>query len=139
MEAFQVYRSFNADKPIEELQYIMEAYQIELRNLKSELQFYKFLVEAAIFKPHVINLFEMLEQFKSKLKKMEVNRMGLLNKIGAHSNQIANKIECEDVACDAFFIKKHDTLEHEVHNFNQQVSNFKLNMYQYIQGVVKNE
>lgn len=138
MEAIEVYRSFNSNKSIEELQYNISRNITTIENLKFELQFYKFLLSKTIFKPHVINLYERLTQFKNEIITMNESSITLINELNSHAHQIRNKIECEDLACDNFFIKNHDDLELKVFRFNTNIFNFKFRLFQYIESVIIN-
>ena len=136
METENLYKSFNNDKTIEELQYHMLQYKTRLQNVKAEQEFYSVLINAPIFKPYVINLFERLEQFKMGIKKTEKVASDLLNEVSSHTNKISNKIECEDVACDSFFIKTHEVLERKIYDFLTKTTASKSQLFQYIQSVL---
>ena len=138
MEAIEVYRSFNSNKSIEELQYNVSRHKTTIENLKFELHFYKFLLSKAIFKPHVINLYERLTKFKNEIMAMNEIGINLINELNSHAHLIRNKIECEDLACDNFFIKNHDDLELKVFSFNTEISNFKFRLFQYMESVINN-
>jgi len=136
MEALQVYKSFNSNKSIEELQYNVSKEISKLENLNLELEFYLLLIKKPIFKNHVMNLFETLNKLKSEIKMIDTHRINLLNDLLTHSNQIINKIECDDIACDNFFIKEHDDIELKVFNFNNNLLDFKFKLLQYLQNVI---
>lgn len=136
MEALQVYKSFNSNKSIEELQYNVSREISKLENLNLELEFYLLLIEKPIFKNHVMNLFETLNNLKSEIKIINTHRINLLNDLQTHSNQIINKIECDDIACDNFFIKEHDDIELKIFNFNNNLLDFKFKLLQYLQNVI---
>ena len=136
METLEIYKSFNSNKSIEELQYNIIRDIQKLENLNLELEFYKSLIDKPIFKPHVMNLYESLVSFKNEIKGINKNRIGLLNEIYSHRNKIRNKIECEDLVCDNFFIRKHDDIELKAFNFYNKVSDFKSKWFQYIQSVI---
>jgi len=136
MEALQVYKSFNSNKSIEELQYNVSREISKLENLNLELEFYLLLIEKPIFKNHVMNLFETLNNLKSELKIFNTHRINLLNDLQTHYNQIINKIECDDIACDNFFINEHDDIELKIFNFNNNLLDFKFKLLQYLHNVI---
>lgn len=138
MEAFQKYKSFNGNKSIEELQYNISIAINRLENLKLELEFYTILIHKPFFKNHMINLYESLSIFKKELKAISDNRVALLNKMYSHSNYIRNKIECDDLACDYFFIKEHDDIELRVFNFHEAFLDLKFRLFQYLESVFVN-
>lgn len=138
MEVQQTYKSFNSNKSIEELQYKILRDLTRFENLKFELKFYKSLLNKPIYKPRVMNLYETLAKFKNEINAINESLIGLLNELSSHANQIRNKVECEDMACDNFFIKKHDDIELKVFNFNIKIFNFKFRLFQYMECVIIN-
>ncbi|MEJ2113109.1 MAG: hypothetical protein P8X62_05245 [Flavobacteriaceae bacterium] len=138
MKKGRTYISFNGNKNIEELKYNLLQYKDSLEDLNIELAFYNFLLGASIFKPRIINLFEMLEKFKIETKEIIKMSEDLQNKISSHINQIENKIECEDLACENFFIEEYEELEHNIYNFFSKSKAFKSSLFQYLLGVIKN-
>ncbi|WP_142786296.1 hypothetical protein [Changchengzhania lutea] len=136
MKTDHSYKTFNGNKTIEELQQNIWHYIKTLKNFQLELDFYKFLVDKPIFKQHVMNLYEILARYKKEINTLNEKRNNLIDDLSSHSNQIRTKIECEDLACDNFFIKKHDNLELRVINFYNELQVFKFEFLQYIQGVV---
>lgn len=136
METFQSYKSFNSNKSIEELKYNMRHFEIELKDVKFELQFYNFIIEADVFKPHVFNLFEKLEKYKNQINSIEEHRAHLLEDINTHINLITNKIECDDMACDNFFIKKYEGIESKIFDFKKILNALKLNLFQFLESVI---
>ena len=62
--------------------------------------------------------------------------MELLNDLSADAKLVGNKIECDDLACDHFFIKAHDAVKHNIFNFNEKIFIFKFRLFQFIEGVI---
>lgn len=138
MAAHIEYISFNNDKSIDELLYNIDLYKFRLKELRDELRFCKFLIETNIFKPKVMNLFETLTVNDKKID-LYINTIeSLLADLIDHTNDIANKIECDNLECDVFFIKKQDKLEHRSYDFLAEVSSFKSQLFQYLQSTIKN-
>ncbi|PQJ68830.1 hypothetical protein [Polaribacter butkevichii] len=137
MEANKSYKSFNENKSIEELKYNMLQYTIRIEEELIEYKFYQNLIEASTFKGNSMNLFENLEMFKKDIKTTEKEAFALLDEIKLHSNSISNKIECDDLSCDNFFINKHNELEEKTYNFFRKCKAFKIQMFQYLESVLK--
>ena len=138
METIKNYKSYNENKSIEELQFNLLQDINNLEHLKLELEFYSVLLEKPIFKIHVINLYERLSDLKHDIQSLDSQRLTLLNDIYLHSNHIEQKIECDDMACDAFFIHEHDAVALRIFEFNQKVKAFKFNFFQYLESVLIN-
>jgi hypothetical protein len=139
MKTHQEYKSFNREKSIEELQYSMHFHIENLQTLKEELLFLQFLMVADIFKNKVMNLFEDLEKFKKELEK-HLHKCGILIiDANFHANQITNKMECDELACDNYFINTHNELEQNILQFTNNTSKLKLDIFNYLQGVIMTE
>jgi hypothetical protein len=131
------YISFNNDKNIDELLYNTDQFKLRLKGLETELKFYKFLIEANIFKSNVMNLFERLTIFDKKIDSYLNTIENQLDDLTNHSNQIANKIECDNLDCDVFFIEKQDNLELRTYNLIFELFEFKSQLVQYLQSTIK--
>lgn len=59
------------------------------------------------------------------------------NKVTHHINKINDKIECEDLACDNYFINELDNLELTFHKLVSEYTGLKSQMLQYLQSVIK--
>ncbi len=138
METLQVFKSFNDNKSIEELEFNITKGEASLENFKFELQFYNSLLDKPIFKPHEMNLYETLLKFKNEIHALNENCKDLLSELNSHAHQIRIKIECEDMACDNFFIKNHDAIQLKVFNFKIKIFNFKFRLFQYLESVINN-
>lgn len=137
MNTLQDYKGFNREKSIEELQYTMLNHIEKLQAVRVELQFLQFLTQSQIYIPNTMDLFERLEHFKKELDK-HIHKSGkLIIDANFHVNQIANKIECDELECDNYFINAHNELEQYIHQFIDQTSKFKQEMFQYLKSVIK--
>ena len=132
------YISFNSKKSIEELRYILSNHISHLEHIKVELEFYNSLLDKPIFKPQVLNLFEKIDSFKKDINILIDKHIEFLNnQLYSHLNSVKNKIECDDVACDNFFISEHDAIELEVFNFYIEVNDLKSRLFPFVLSVLK--
>jgi hypothetical protein len=134
----EAHLEYNSNKAIDELLYNTSQFKQKLMKLDEELRFCKFLIEARIFKPRVMNLFETLMIFDKKIDLHTIRIENLLLELKSHSIKITNKIECNDLECDMFFIKTQDKLERKSHNFITDVENLKSQIFQYLKSTIKN-
>lgn len=138
MKTQETYKSFNSNKSIEELQYNISSAISILENLSLELEFYEHLLDKPIYKKHAINLYERLTNYKNEIKGINTKRVNLLNELYSHTNHIKIKIECEDLACDNYFVKEHEDIELKIFGFYNALSNFKFKLFQYLESVLVN-
>ena len=138
METLEFYRSFNSNKSIEELKYNISKAISKLENLQLELEFYTLLVEKPIYKKHMPNVFERLTEFRKELVQLDKTRKKVLQDLYKQARLIKNKIECQDMACDTFFIKTQDDMELQVVHFQNSLSDFKFKFFPYLKSVLIN-
>ena len=138
METQHTYKSFNKDKPLEELLYNIANHGTRLKDLKLELLFYVTLIDRPIFKDLVLNLYETLARLKKDVVKLDKKRLNLLSKVDTQINLITNKIASQNKDHDQALIDGHDKIEQEIFIFHDEVSSFKFNFLQYILSVMNN-
>ena len=85
-----------------------------------------------------MNLYETFAKFKNEINSLNKNTKELLNELNSHAHHIRNKIECDNIACDSFFISEQDNLDGKVFKFNIKIFNFKFRLFQYIESVIIN-
>lgn len=138
METPQVYKNFNEDKTIEEFEYNISNDIRNLENFKFELNFFKMLLDKPIFKPHAMNIFEKLQAFKNEISVLNKSNSSLIDELNSHAHKIRGKIECEDLACDNFFIQYQVDLENKIFNHKIKIFDFKFTLFQYVESVIIN-
>lgn len=104
MKAINDYKSFNEKKSIEELKYTMRQHKNKIEEEIIDYKFYQKLIKASIYNTSVTNLLETLACFKQEIKLYENEAYELLTEINVQSTSISNKIECDDLFCDHYFI-----------------------------------
>jgi hypothetical protein len=139
MGSLFTYKSFNGNKTVEELEYNMLTYKTRIEYLESELVFFNFLLDKNIFESRIMNLFENLALFKKEISFLNKTRKTILNDLTKHAGQLATKIECDDLACDYYFINKHDELEENILHFFLKTTLFKNKIIEFIESVIKKE
>ncbi|MCX7546709.1 hypothetical protein OS188_01945 [Xanthomarina sp. F1114] len=137
MQTHQEYKSFNTEKSIDELQYNMRCYVEDLRSLKEELGFMSFLVNSNIYKSNMMDLFENLERHKKSINQYNNKCELLIIEANLQANQITQKIECDELACDNYFIDAQNNLEKDIHDFIIQSGILKSEIFNYLQSVIK--
>ncbi|HLV38540.1 hypothetical protein, partial [Xanthomarina sp.] len=120
MKTQQEYKTFNNEKTIAELQYNMQRFGANLQFLKKDLDFLGYLVNSTIYKVNMMDLFENLERFKKEILKTSNKCDLLIIEANFQANQITQKIECDELACDNYFISTQNNLEKNIYDFSIQ-------------------
>ena len=136
METINAYKSFSRDISNEELLLITHKWKVELEFLEHELRFLKHLLNSSIYEKGTMNLFETLQLFKEDIDNHDKERLILFDKINFYHNQLINKIECDNVSYDRFYLQLHAKMTYHLDEFLKETKVLKLELFEYIQSVV---
>ena len=136
METINAYKSFSRDISNEELLLITHKWKVELEFLEHELRFLKHLLNSSIYEKGTMNLFETLQLFKEDIDNHDKERLILFDKINFYHNQLINKIECDNVSYDRFYLQLHAKMTYHLDEFLKETKVLKLELFEFIQSVV---
>lgn len=136
METINTYKNFSREISNEELLLITHKWKVEFEFLEHELRFLKHLLNSSIYEKDTMNLFETLQLFKEEIDNHEKQRLILLDKISFYHNQLINKIDCDNVSYDRFYLQLHAKMTYHVDEFLKETKSLKLELFEYIQSVV---
>lgn len=124
------------DKSIEELRYNLTFYKSHLTLLAKELEFYKHLLDSNSFSPKTPNLFETVTDFKNQIDVNLKTTSKLSSEIERQYNDVQQKIECDELSCDDYFVTKNNEIELDVVNFLTQTAQLKSELMEYLKGLI---
>ncbi len=124
------------DKSIEELRYNLTFYKSHLTLLAKELEFYKHLLDSNSFSPKTPNLFEKVTDFKNQIDVNLKTTSKLSSEIERQYNDVQQKIECDELSCDDYFVTKNNEIELDVVNFLTQTAQLKSELMEYLKGLI---
>src|SRR5690606_8945789 len=136
MGTHRIYRSFNENKYIEELQYKTQKSIQDIDNLKLELQFYKSLLNKPVFKPQTLNLYENLVKFMSEINEIDEISTVLQEELSSKGIQITNMAECEDVDYNDFYINHYNDLKQKIFNLENKTTYYKFKLFLYLDSTL---
>lgn len=137
MKKYDFNKEFSSDKTIYELQFNLTFYKSRLELLTMELDFFIFLMTSNIYDTRIPNVFETFENFKKTINKIQKTKERLLKSINQQYNDVMLKLECDELSCDDYFIRRNSELEVEVVNFLMETAELKSKMIEYIKGIIK--
>jgi hypothetical protein len=136
METINAYKSFSRDISNEELLLITHKWKVELEFLEHELHFLKHLLNSSIYEKDTMNLFETLQLYIEEIDNHDKERLILFDKILFYHNQLINKIECDNVSYDRFYLQLHAKMTHNYDAFLKETKSLKLELFEYLQSVI---
>ena len=109
-------------KKLEDLHWQIQQWKSNLRFMDDEIIFINRLLDSYAFQPNTPNLFERIQDFKTRLKHVTIEKKEVLKQISKHENDLGGMLECTDIQCDLGYYRKQDKLQAEVdlclENFN---------------------
>ncbi|MBT8299579.1 MAG: hypothetical protein HKP42_06705 [Maribacter sp.] len=124
-------------KKIEELHADFQQWKSHLNLMQDELTFIDHLLNSYIFEPNTPNLFERLQDYQTRLKKVNVNRLEVCQMITKHEKELGGMIECTDTVCDKAYYKKHEITKAESVSCLENFQNLKSEIFQYAGSILK--
>lgn len=124
-------------KKKEELYFECQHWKSILGFMDDEIAFIHRLLNSYVFEPNTPNLFERLQDYLDRLKKIERYKAKVSKLITAHENSLGGILECTDDGCDLGFYQTHDTIKAEVVACNQDFQHLKSEIFNYAGGILK--
>lgn len=136
MEKEQVIRK--QGKKVEELHWEIQQWKSHFQFLDDELLFIKRLLDSYVFQPNTPNLFERLQDYKTRIKSIETTKKKIRELISQHENTLGGMLECKDSSCDLVYYRKHDKLQIKIDGCLSQFQELKSEIFNYAGGILKN-
>lgn len=122
---------------IHQLKLKMESeYWISLiKFFEREMDFYTVLISSEILKKSAVeadfeSLLEKIEQGKSK-------NSAMLDKSISYKNQVEGLLECEDAACDTFYLNDHEKFRSGMEEHKKGIQNLKNAIFEAVEKSLK--
>lgn len=125
------------EKKVEELHWEIQQWKSNFQFMDDELLFITRLLDGYIFEPNTPNIFERLENFKTRIKNARNHKKEARERISKHENSLGGMIECTDSACDLGYYSKHETLQSEVDKCLEDFQVLKTEIFNYAGGILK--
>lgn len=135
MEKEQI--SIGQEKKVEELHWDIQQWKSHFQFMENELTFIARLLASYAFQPNTPKLFERLQDYKSRIKKIKTTKKEVRNHISKHENTLGGILECTDSACDLNYYRKHKTLKAKVIACFEDFQNLKSEILNYAGGILK--
>lgn len=123
--------------PLEGLYREIHGFKTRLNFIQDEIHFLDHLLNSYEFQPNTQNLFERLQQFEDRLRKSNSEVDSLLTKISDHEKLLGGLMECKEPILGRQFYKSHESLLRELNNSIITFHDLKLEIYNYVTGILK--
>ena len=129
--------SIGRDRKIEELHSEIQQWKSNFQFMDDELIFIDRLLNSYVFQPYTPNLFERLQDYKSRLKHVKIRKQEVRKNISNHENTLGGILECTDSLCDLGYYRKHDKLQATVAECLEGFQELKSGIFNYAGGILK--
>jgi hypothetical protein len=113
-------------------------WKLNIQFAETEILFVNRLLNSSAFKQNIPNIFERLEQFKHHIKTETRALKNLKQDVNNHNSKMQNMAECEDLFCDAVYLKNHDMLKIHFEQFSKCFGELKSKIFNYTGPILKN-
>ena len=124
-------------KEMELLHLESQQWTSDLYFIKDEIIFIGHLLDAYIFEPDTPNLFERLQGYRERLRKITDTTSMAAAQISVHDNFLGGMLECKDKVHDSTYLQKHYLLKAEVTDLRTDFQNFKSEIFNYAGGILR--
>lgn len=125
------------EKKVEELHWEIQQWKSHFQFLDDELTFIARLLGSYVFQPNTPNLFERLQDYNTRIKKVGTTKKEVRDHISKHENTLGGMLECTDSACDLSYYRKHDKLQIKVDTCLSEFQELKSEIFNYAGGILK--
>tara|TARA_R110000744_G_scaffold39754_1_gene90277 strand:- start:533 stop:961 length:429 start_codon:yes stop_codon:yes gene_type:complete len=123
-------------KKIALLHWKIQQWKLRFQLMDEEIVFIKRLLDSNAFKPNIPNLFERLQDYKTRLQNHEKRNAAVRAQISLHENNLGNAPDIEDSSISADDIKKNDSLQLEVDECQGDYQNLKSEIFNYTGSIL---
>jgi hypothetical protein len=99
------------EKKVEGSHWEIQQCKSHFQFLDDELLFIARLLDSGVFQPNSPNLFERLQDYKTRIKRIEATKKEVREHISEHENTLGRYVGMCRCACDMTYYRKHDKLQ----------------------------
>jgi hypothetical protein len=125
------------EEKVKELHWEIQQWKANLQFMDDELIFIDRLLDSYVFQHDTPNLFERLQDFKTRSKKAKTYKQEIHSQISKHENTLGGMLACKDSACDLRYYRKHDKLKTQVEQYLKDFRQLKSGIFNYAGGILK--
>jgi hypothetical protein len=129
-------RTSQKNKRVKELHWKTQQWKTHFQIMDDELILAERLLDNQIFRPKTRNIFERIQEYKIRIKKIKNTKKALLSDISIHENNLGGMLDCTDNECKLIFYRNHDKLRTKVDSCIENFQKLKLEIFNYTDGIL---
>jgi hypothetical protein len=99
--------------------------------IEKEIVFIKRLLNAKVFKKTTPSIFEKLQHFMHEVKTKIREVKNLKKEINEYEDKLVGILECQDIACDTYYLENHKDLKERFEEFYTDFNEYKTKVFNY--------
>lgn len=122
---------------LEKLHFDVQGWKSNLHHTEVELWFMDKLLHSNAFRPDTHNLFERLEEYKTKVKAISDNKTQLQDSIAIYENKLGGIMGQTLADNDANHLEKHHALREKIMEYRSRFKELKSELFNYTGSILK--
>ncbi|RXP63592.1 hypothetical protein EC396_01955 [Lutibacter sp. HS1-25] len=130
------YMAFSTNKSCKEVLYNTNLWISDFDCFEIELLFLKSLTLLNVFKSNIPNLFERLQLIIKEIEQLRAENAVLNKKVKQYNNYVDSILKKDVFKLSDDYLEKYHNLAKDVFLFTQKYKNFKLELYEFLTGII---
>jgi len=124
-------RTSQKNKRVKELHWKTQQWKSHFQSMDDELILSKRLLDNQIFLPKTQNIFERIQEYKIRIKKIKNTKKALLSDISIYENNLGGMLDCTNNECELSFYRNDDKLQAKVDSCFENFQKLKSEIFNY--------
>lgn len=124
------------EKQATALHWKIQQWKLRFQLMDEELLFIKRLLNSNAFKDNIPNLFERLQDFKTRLKYIDKRNTAVRAQISMYENDLGSELHVRTNSINTSDIKKSEGLQLEVDEFLGEYQDLKIEIFNYTGSIL---
>ena len=105
--------------------------------IRDEFHFLNQLINSYVFEPNTPNLFERLQDYKTKLDQLHTKYDHMFGLLTDHDNELDGLMECDTIVCETAYDEKHIMIMELLDDFVDTFQELKSSIFKYCGSILK--
>jgi len=125
------------DKELKELHFDVQGWKSDLQYTEDDLLFMDKLLHSNAFRETTHNLFERLEDYKTKLKHVSLEKRAVQESIAQYEHQLGSMMGRTLNEYDPKYLTKHQALRKKIMDYTSGFKALKTELFNYAGGILR--
>ncbi|SFR66146.1 hypothetical protein [Maribacter stanieri] len=119
------------NEKLKELHWKIQQWKTQFQVIDDEILFLERLLNSSAFKSNTPNLFERLEDYKTKIEELKYNLKTIRNSISVHENSLGKILDVSENKNNQQYYQVHNQLNTDISNCYKNFQTLKSEIFNY--------